>query len=240
MSDLEFDLEVEMGAENLKKRKAMTDLQKQENEEMLRTPSAKRRRRASTGSSSTLSSADSEELPLSTILTGTASRDANGQQQPYQRSTKGHKGEKTASRIDSSSKKSVGSKGPGHASKTLGSSRTVPDHQPGTPHADLHNDAEEMGLDGQLLSKPMDDEELRDAVAIRVKLEEGVDEGALSPSKKFEQRPVEQLVLGQAVDDEELAHEASSIFHLSYSHPYPYTYITSQNLVKGRHSSKKD
>lgn len=99
------------------------------------------------------------------------------------------------------------------ASKTtLGSSRTVPDHQPGTPHADLHNEHEhDVGPEGLPTAAPLDQQDLLDAIAIRVKQEEGLDDG-LSGGGPHQangdaHKPVEQLVLGQAVDDEEIAHE---------------------------------
>lgn len=97
------------------------------------------------------------------------------------------------------------------AKTTLGSSRTVPDHQPGTPHADLRNEHEhDVGPEGLHTAAPLDQQDLLDAIAIRVKQEEGLDDGLSGGphhANGEQRKPVEQLVLGQAVDDEEIAHE---------------------------------
>lgn len=100
---------------------------------------------------------------------------------------------------------------PRTSSKTLGhvgDSRTVPDHQPGTPHADLHHPPEQSSN----WVAPLDDRELQEAIQVKVKMEDGLDDGGvdsaagpdagLAPEQK-----VERLVKGQAVDDEEMVHE---------------------------------
>ncbi|KAL7010397.1 hypothetical protein EMMF5_000421 [Cystobasidiomycetes sp. EMM_F5] len=95
------------------------------------------------------------------------------------------------------------------AAKTLGSSRTVPEHQPGTPHADLHNDTARLGPNGEP-DGLLDAEELKKAISERVKLEEFATE-SITTKPLDSTKTMESLIRGQAVDDEEIAHDVRGI-----------------------------
>lgn len=93
--------------------------------------------------------------------------------------------------------------------KSLGSSRTVPDLQPGTPHADLHNDTTEIGPNGEP-PDVLNEAELRQAIGLQVKLEE--EAATLEQAVSRAPATVEALVRGQAVDDEEIIQDVSAAF----------------------------
>ena len=183
-------------------------------------PAPKRRRGGTAESSSTLSSADSEEMPLQDLIgNGQGSRTSVGAASdagPDEDAAAGAGQRRPGSMADKTASTTAAGAAAASKTTTLGSSRTVPDHQPGTPHADLHNEHEhDVGPEGLPTAAPLDQQDLLDAIAIRVKQEEGLDDGDLSGAPhqpNGEQRkPVEQLVLGQAVDDEEIAHEVGRV-----------------------------
>ena len=85
--------------------------------------------------------------------------------------------------------------------KSLGTSRTVPDVQPGTPHADLHNGVSTLGPNGEPEGL-LNDAELRQAIETRVKFEDDI--ASLPTTQPVASVGVEAMVRGQAVDDEEI------------------------------------
>lgn len=109
------------------------------------------------------------------------------------------KGSRTVSSKAAGSTKAPSTKAP--SSKAGASTRTVPDHQPSSPHAELHHPPENDDPDA---AKPLDDKELQDAIAVQVKLEEGLEE-AEAPSNNA--RPVEDLVKGPTLVDDSIVHE---------------------------------
>lgn len=150
--------------------------------------------------STSLSDLDSDgDMPLQELVNSN-SRQSNGSNV---NATAGKSSRKVSSKAAPSSK-APSNKSKQPSSKSVPSGRTVPDHQPGSPHADLHNPAPPD--EGQNTAKPLDDHELQEAIATRVKLEEGLDE---SNTDGLPSRPVEALVRGPALDDEEVVHDVS-------------------------------
>lgn len=167
-----------------------------ENEDIVQ---AKRQRRAAgsdaedSENSTSLSDLDSDgDTPLQELVNSNARLNSGA--------TAG-KGSRTVS-----SKASASSKAPTKAasSKVGASTRTVPDHQPSSPHAELHHPPDD---EDETAAKPLDDRQLQDAIAVQVKLEEGLEE-AVAPEAS---RPVEELVKGPTMVDDSIVNEVSSL-----------------------------
>lgn len=138
--------------------------------------------------STSLSDLDSEgDTPLQELVNGNVRLNSGA--------TAG-KGSRTVS-----SKVSASTKAPTKVPTKAGAStRTVPDHQPSSPHAELHHPPEDE--DG-LAAKPLDDKQLRDAIAVQVKLEEGLEE-AVAPQPSI---PVADMVKGPTLVDDSIVNE---------------------------------
>jgi hypothetical protein len=189
-----------------------------DDEEAVETRPFKRRRSAS--SSSTLSSPDSDELPLQQILASTASSNTNIARGGTGSGQRGNKG----GPVRGAEKQPIPAHT--HSHKGMAVARTVPDHQPGTPHADLHNPGTPAEAAGPG-ARPLDDKELQEAIDhFQVKQEEeGLDEAGFPPSSaptqpavsisrggvQKQQRAVEQMVKGPALDEETEATEVNPI-----------------------------
>lgn len=157
---------------------------------------AKRQRRTGrsddegSGNSTSLSDLDSDgDTPLQELVNSNVRLNSGA--------TAG-KGSRTISSKAAASTKAPSTKAP--SSKAGASTRTVPDHQPSSPHAELHHPPEN---DDPAAAKPLDDKQLQDAIAVQVKLEEGLEE-AVAPS---DNRPVEELVKGPTMVDDSIVNE---------------------------------
>jgi hypothetical protein len=83
----------------------------------------------------------------------------------------------------------------------------VPEHQPNSPHAELHHPP---AAEDDASMKPLEEQQLKDAITVQVKLEEGLEAATQPVQPEPAARPTEELVKGPTLVDDAIVNDVRS------------------------------